>query len=106
MFNTALNQYKKKTKNDLVAHQLTARLESCTSPSAILAVLNEQYGVQEFIQSQRDDERPKQWLSATASVLCAFSAAIGQGVGLVSTRISKFQLHPDTHSCRCSRPRT
>ena len=106
MFNSALNQYKKKTKNDLVAHQLTARLESCTSPSAILAVLNEQYGVQEFIQSQSDDERRKQWLSATANVLCAFSVAIGQGVGLVNTGISSFQLHPDTQSCRCSRPRT
>jgi hypothetical protein len=106
VFDTALNQYKKKTKNDLVAHQLTARLESCSSPSAILAVLNEQYGVQEFIQSQRDDERPKQLLNATANVLCAFSAAIGQGVGLVNTRISSVQLYPNTQSHRCSRPRT
>ena len=65
IFDTALNQYKKMTKNDLVAHQLTAQLESCTSPSAILAVLNEHYGVQQFVQSQTDSERPKQWLNAT-----------------------------------------
>ena len=105
MFDTALNQYKKKTKNDLVAHQLTARLESCSSPSAILAVFDEQYGVQEFIRSQRDGERSKQWLNATANVVCAFSAAIGQGVGLVSTRTLSAHLHPNTQFHRCSRPR-
>jgi hypothetical protein len=105
IFDTALYQYKKKTKNDLVAHQLIACLENCASPSAILAVLNEQYGVQEFIQSQTGDERPKQWLSATANVLCAFSAAIGQGVGLVNTRISSIHLHPNIQSHRCSLPR-
>ena len=105
MFDTALNQYKKKTKNDLVAHQLTASLESCSSPSAILAVLDEQYGVQEFIRSQRDGERSKQWLKATANVVCAFSAAIGQGVGLVSTRTLSVHLHPNTQSHRCSLPR-
>jgi hypothetical protein len=86
IFDTALSHYTKKTKNDIVAHQLTARLESCTSPSAIITVLNEKCGVQEFIQSHRGDGTPKQWLKATVSVLCAFSAVIGQGVGLVNTR--------------------
>jgi hypothetical protein len=83
-FETALTQYKKKTKNDLIAHRLTAQLENCSSPSAILAVLVEQYHVQQFIQSQSDNGGSKQWLNATANVLCAFSAAIGEGVGLVT----------------------
>lgn len=83
VFEVALNQYKKKTKNDLVAHQLTAQLESCTSPSAILAVLDEKCHVQQFIQSQNDNETPKQWLNATANVICAFSATISGTVGLV-----------------------
>jgi hypothetical protein len=96
IFDAALNQYKKKTKNDLVAHQLTARLESCTSPGAILFVLDEQYGVQDFVQSRTGDERPKQWLSATANVLYAFSATIGQGVGLVNTMTSRVYLLPNT----------
>jgi hypothetical protein len=102
VFDTALDQYKRKTRNDLVAHRFTALLESCTSPSAILAVLNEQCGVQEFIQSQRGDERPKQWLNATANVLCAFSAVIGQGAGLVNSSTSTVHLHPNTHSPRSS----
>jgi len=76
IFDTALNQYKKKTKNDLVAHQLTAQLESCTSPGVILAILDAQYHVQQFIQSHNDNERPKLWLNATANVICAFSATI------------------------------
>ncbi len=93
IFDTALNQYKRKTKNDLVAHQLTAQLESCTSPAAILAVLDEQYHVQQFIQSRNDNERPKQWLNATANVICAFSATISGTVGLVC-RTSSDRLHP------------
>jgi hypothetical protein len=88
IFDTALDQYKKKTKNDLVVHQLTAKLESCTSPSAILAVLDEQYCVRQFVQSQNDNERPKQWLDATANVICAFSATISGTVGLVCRRSS------------------
>jgi hypothetical protein len=83
IFDTALNQYKKKTKNDLIANQLTAQLESCTSPDAILTVLDEQYHVQQFLQSQNDNERPKQCLNATANVICAFSAAVGGTVGQV-----------------------
>jgi hypothetical protein len=83
IFDAALSQYKKKTKNDLIAHRFTAQLENCGSPSAILAVFDEQYHVQQFIQSQSGDGGSKQWLSATATVLCAFSDAIGEGVGLV-----------------------
>jgi hypothetical protein len=83
IFDAALTQYKRKTKNDLIAHRLTAQLESCSSPGAILAVLDEQYHVQQFIRSQSAGEGSKQWLYATACVLCAFSDAIGEGVGLV-----------------------
>jgi hypothetical protein len=90
IFDTALNQYKKKTKNDLVAHQLTAQLESCTSPGVILAILDAQYHVQQFIQSHNDNERPKLWLNATANVICAFSATIS---GMVC-RTSSDHLYP------------
>ncbi|KAI0255515.1 hypothetical protein BJV78DRAFT_1350372 [Lactifluus subvellereus] len=68
IFDAALKDYQKKTKNDLLAHQLTAELKSCESATAILAVLN---------------KNSKQWLNATLTVLCAFSAALGEGVGLV-----------------------
>jgi hypothetical protein len=93
IFDTALNQYKKKTNNDLVAHQLAAQLESCTSPGAILAVLDEQYCVQQSVQSQNDNERSKQWLNATANVIYAFSATISGTAGLVC-RTPSDHLHP------------
>jgi hypothetical protein len=80
----ALENYKKKTKKDLLTHQLTAQLRTCDSPSSILDVLNRQYNVQGFIQSQGGSESSRQWLNATVTVLCAFSGALGEGVGLAS----------------------
>jgi hypothetical protein len=83
IFNAALEDYKKKTKNDLLKHGFTAQLERCQSASAILDVLYKQPRVRQFIQSRTDGGSSNQWLSATATVLCAFSAALGQGVGMV-----------------------
>jgi hypothetical protein len=83
IFDAALKDYQKKTKNDLLAHQLTAELESCESATDILAALNKQYHVQQFIQSHADGDSSNQWLSTTLTVLCAFSDALGEGVGLV-----------------------
>jgi hypothetical protein len=84
IFDDALKQYKKKTKKDLLAHQLTAQLQNCDSPAAILAVLDEQYNLTQFIQSQSEDSRPKQWFNATVNVLFAFSGVLCEGAGLVS----------------------
>jgi hypothetical protein len=83
IFNAALEDYKKKTKNDLLKHGLTAQFERCQSASAILDVLYRQPRIQQFIQSRADGGSSKQWLSAIATVLCAFSAALGPAVGMV-----------------------
>ena len=93
ILNTALNEYKKETKNDLEDHGLADQLENCTSPSAILAVLDQQCYVQQLIRSQNDNERLKRWLNATANVICAFSATISGTVGLVC-RTQIGHLHP------------
>ena len=82
IFDAALDDYKKKTKNDLRQHGLIAQLDHCDSASDILAKLDKQYHVQQFNQSQNGGSS-KQWLSTTATVLCAFSAALGEGVGVV-----------------------
>jgi len=89
IFDAALKQYKKKTKKDLLAHRLTTQLGACSSPGAILAVLEEQYHVQDFIRSQSGDGGSNQWLNTTANVLFAFSGAIGEGVGLVIFQVIK-----------------
>ncbi|KAH9016751.1 hypothetical protein EDB84DRAFT_711918 [Lactarius hengduanensis] len=81
IFRTAFNAYKKRTGHDITSHPLAAQLKTCDSPDAILAVLRAQ--VEEFDQSRRDDERLTKWLNPTVNVLYAFSATLGEGVGLV-----------------------
>ncbi|KAH8984821.1 hypothetical protein EDB92DRAFT_1461388 [Lactarius akahatsu] len=81
IFHASLKAYEKQTKKDLLSHPLAARLQSCNSSAAILAVLQDQ--VQEFEQSRSVDERLTKWLDPTVNVLYAFSATLGEGIGLV-----------------------
>ena len=87
IFYAALIKYQRKTKNDLLAHQLTVQLEDCDSPGAILDLLNKQCNIKQFIQSRSDSGSSKQWLNSTVTVLCALSGALGEGDGMVSLRI-------------------
>jgi len=77
IFEAALEAYKKKTKQSLQGHALLTRLESCDSPAAILDLLRGQV-------NPNADERLKKWLNPTINVLYAFSATLGEGVGLVN----------------------
>ena len=81
MFNSALEAYEKATKNKLLTHPLAAQLQSCDSPNAILSVLKNL--IQQSDQRSSSDERLRNWLDPTVSVLYTFSATIGGGVGLV-----------------------
>ena len=81
IFKEALEEYEKKTKKDIASHPLAAQLKSCDSPSAILAILRAQ--VQASDKSQIADERLTKWLDPTVNVLYAFSAIVGDAVGLV-----------------------
>jgi hypothetical protein len=85
IFDAALENYKRKTKNDLASHPLLPILQSCDSPDAVLTVLREQ--IPAFSQSQNDDEGLTKWVTPTVNVLYAFSATLGQGVGLVSIKM-------------------
>ena len=76
-----MKEYEKKTKKDLLTHPLMAQLQTCNSPTDILAVLRAQ--VQQFEQSTRDDDKFTRWLNPTVNVLYAFSGVLGAGVGLV-----------------------
>ncbi|KAI9431375.1 hypothetical protein H4582DRAFT_1243655 [Lactarius indigo] len=81
IFNAAIKEYQKKTKQDLLLHPLMAQLQTRDSPADILAVLRTQ--VQQFEQSTSGDDKLTKWLNPTVNVLYAFSAALGEGVGLV-----------------------
>jgi hypothetical protein len=93
IFNAALKAYEKKTKKDLLAHPLAAQLQACNSPGDILTVLQDK--VKEFQESRSADERLSRWLNPAINVLYAFSATLGQGVGLVGP-IHSTCLHPLT----------
>ena len=85
-FEKALKAYKKRTEQDLTIHPLATQLQECDSPAAILTILQDQ--VDQLIQTRRGDERLKNWLNPTISVLYAFSATLGVGVGLVNINLS------------------
>ena len=94
IFSAALKVYKKQTKKDIASHPLATELQSCDSSSAILAVLRAQ--VQIFDQSQGADENLTKWLDPTVNVLFAFSATLGNGVGVVNCKISSRSRSPLT----------
>jgi hypothetical protein len=81
-----LEAYEKTTKNKLLSHPLATQLQSCDSPAAILSVLHDL--VQQFDQIRSGDERLRNWLDPTVNVLFAFSAALGEGVGLVYLKVN------------------
>jgi hypothetical protein len=83
IIDNALDMYKKRTKNDLLAHPLAPQLQACESPGTILAVLQQQV---QGIDQSRSDDRWTKWLDPTVNVLFAFSATLGAGVGLVCLR--------------------
>ncbi|KAF8494847.1 hypothetical protein F5888DRAFT_606179 [Russula emetica] len=80
IINNALDKYKKRTKNDLRTHPLAARLQTCNSPAAIIAILQEQ--VQGLDQSPSSDERWSKWLDPTVNVLQAFSSILEAGASM------------------------
>src|ERR1700761_3173616 len=82
IFVAAINAYEKKTKTDLLTHPLATQLQSCNSSSDILAVLHDK--ANELDESRTHNERLSSWLDPTINVLYAFSATLGQGIGLVS----------------------
>ena len=85
VFSNALQEYKKRTKQDLLTHPLVAQLQACESPNDILLLLEQQ--VENTNQSQNTDIHLTKWLVPMVNVLCAFSATtVGERVGLVCSR--------------------
>ncbi|KAH8977867.1 hypothetical protein EDB86DRAFT_1451123 [Lactarius hatsudake] len=83
IFETALKSYKKKTKQDLKQHDLFKQFEKCDSPGAILAAFQaDQLGPSPI------GDRLKEWFVPTVNVLYAFSATLGEGVGLANIKPS------------------
>jgi hypothetical protein len=81
IFNNALRAYQKRTNNDLRALPFTAQLDACNSPAAVVLLLRQQ--AQELDQSRSGNEGLSNRLGPTVNVLYAFSARLGESLGLV-----------------------
>jgi hypothetical protein len=95
IIDNALDTYKKRTKNDLLAHPLATRLQTCKSPGAIIAVLQEQE--QGLDRSRSSDERLSKWLDPTVNVLQAFSSILVAGASLVCFRTYLCEFYSHTY---------
>ncbi len=112
IFVASLKEYEKKTMTDLHTHPLAAQLQSCDSSSDILAILHDK--IDEFDQHKTRNQRLFSWLNPTINVLYAFSATLGEGVGLVSLNarltfltiliVSTDILTRKSNFCRCWDP--
>jgi hypothetical protein len=81
VFDAALEAYEKKTKTKLLTHPLAAQLQSCDQPDAVISVLQDLS--QQIDRRRSSDHWLTNWLNPRVKVLYAFSAIVGEGVGLV-----------------------
>ncbi len=84
IFEAAKKEYKKLTKQDLNTHPLSVEFDICNSPDAVLNLFRKQ--AQIFDGICEGDERLIKWLDPMVHILFTFSAALGEGVGLVSSQ--------------------
>ena len=85
IFNAASNEYLKVTGKRLDTHPFAAQLDTCLNPEAVSNVLRSQ--VHSFKKFREGDEKLMTWSNPTVNVLFAFSATLGEGIGLVSRLI-------------------
>ena len=88
IFDAALVEYTRKTGKNIDADPLTAKLRTCTSPSGVYAVLQEQ--AQKFDEFRNGGRKGRimEKLKPIVDVLLTLSngGALGNGIDLVSTR--------------------
>ena len=72
----ALRGYKKKTGNDLLAHQLAAEFQSCDSVDAILDIIQDQ--AKKFDEFRDSNEKIMKWVGSLVQILYKFSALGGR----------------------------
>ena len=88
IFNAALKEYSQKTGKDIATDPITAKLRCCSSPDAVLNILQEE--AQAF-NDFRDGNRKMQLmrkLKPTVNILLALSTGdVGNAIGSVSAKV-------------------
>jgi hypothetical protein len=89
IFNAALNEYSQKTGKDIVTDPLTAKLQCCASPDAVLNILQEEaQAFNDFRNGNRKGQLMRK-LKPTVDILLALATngALGNEIGSVSAQI-------------------
>ncbi|SRR6266702_3097291 len=84
ILDAALNEYKKKTGNDLLDNWLAKELQSCDSVEAVLGIIQGQ--AEAFDKFRIGDKKLMKWVGSSVHVLYTISATLGEGVGMVRIR--------------------
>ena len=89
IFDAALNEYSQKTGRDINTDPLTAKLRCCTSPDAVLNVLQEEAQAFDDFRNENRKVQLMRKLKPTVDILLALSnnGVLGNGIGLVSAQI-------------------
>ena len=84
IFDKALKAYTKKTEKNLLSLPIFREIDACDSPEDILNKLRDR--IPGFDKPGTSDDSLSKWLTPIVNVLYAFSATLGEGVGLVRRR--------------------
>ena len=82
IFDTASNEYKTLTKQDLETHPFALALENSNSPDSVVNIFRKQ--AQVFDKFRKGDDKLMKWLDPIVNLLFTFSETLGEGLGLVS----------------------
>jgi hypothetical protein len=89
IFNAALKKYSQKTGKDIATDPITAKLRCCTSPDAVLNVLQEEAQAFNDFRNENRKVQLMRKLKPTVDILLALSTseALGNAIGSVSARV-------------------
>lgn len=82
ILDTASEEYKETTGQDLETHPLTGELYHCDFPDVILEIFQHQANALD--ETGKCNQTLMKWLNPTVHILIMLSATLGQGVGSVS----------------------
>ena len=97
IFDSALQEYTKKTRKDLSSNPLFPKLQSCGSPDDIIVILRQQIPGFDRSASTSSGDRLTRWLNPTVKVIDAFSVTVGGAVSLVCLTVYEVILHTDIY---------
>ena len=94
IFDAALKEYSQKTGKDIVTDPITAKLQCCSSPDAVLNVLQEEAQAFNDFRNGNGKVQLMRKLKPTVDILLALSTSgvLGNGIGSVSAQAFKFEM--------------